>query len=781
MSSERMHIEPAPEKGFFDNILPRQVEPKGLIGWITTIDHKRIGILYLITALCWFLVGGLEAMMIRIQLHRPEFRDFITAETYNALFTMHGTTMIFMVIMPLAVAFFNYIMPLQIGARDVAFPRMNAFSYWMFLFGSILINISWFFGEAPNMSWVGYSPLTNTQYTPGMSGDFWVMGLQILGVSSIVGALNFITTIINMRAPGMSFMRMPVFTWMTLITAMLVILAFPAITICLVELMFDRLFQTNFFEASAGGMPILWQHLFWVFGHPEVYILILPPMGMVSEILPVFSRKPLFGYPLIVGSGAAIGFMGFTVWTHHMFTSGLGNIATAAFALTTMAIAVPTGVKIFNWIGTLYRGQLLMRVPMLFALGFIYQFMMGGFSGLMHANAVHDLQQHDSYFVVAHFHYVLIGGALFGTFAGIYYWFPKVTGRMLDEKFGKFVFWFLFAGFNLTFFPMHWLGLNGMPRRIYTYAERNDWGTINLVCTVGAALMAIAVIIFYWDLYRTAKGGKLSGSDPWDARTLEWSIPAPAPVYNFKDTPHVHSLDDWWYTKYPETLHSPDIGLDATDSPYEDDEAAHMHPSDHVVHDHHDDHGVHMPGGSWFPMLAALGFAIGGFGIIMHGKFGGYSAEFLKEYDVPYLQVLFREFWLGIVGGLFGVFAIFCWAMEPIGGYNIHFEDDDKPEPKDKVNKTKPVIESSPTPEKAAVAPSADSTEQAPPADAGNEIKSDVPAPEEAVEAEEPPVESSPEETPEPTAEKQQAEKPKKSSSKSKKTDKAKKPKKEDK
>lgn len=678
MSSEAMHIEPAPQKGFFDNILPRQVEPSGLIGWITTIDHKRIGILYLITALFWFLVGGLEAMMIRIQLHKPEFREFVSAETYNALFTMHGTTMIFLVIMPMAVAFFNYVMPLQIGARDVAFPRMNAFSYWMFLFGSILLNVSWLHGEAPNMSWVGYAPLTNSTYTPGLAGDFWVVGLQILGVSSIVGALNFITTIINMRAPGMSFMRLPVFTWMTLITALLVILAFPAITICLVELMFDRIFDTNFFEASAGGMPILWQHLFWVFGHPEVYILILPPMGMVSEILPVFSRKPLFGYPLIVGSGAAIGFMGFTVWTHHMFTSGLGNIATAAFALTTMAIAVPTGVKIFNWIGTLYRGQLIMATPMLFALGFIYQFMMGGFSGLMHANAVHDMQQHDTYFVVAHFHYVLIGGALFGTFAGIYYWFPVVTGRKLDEAFGKFVFWFLFVGFNLTFFPMHWLGLNGMPRRIYTYSERMDWGTVNLVCTAGAALMAIAVIVFFIDLFRTARSGKLAGQDPWDARTLEWSIPSPPPVYNFKDTPMVRSLDDYWYTKYPETLHREDIGLDATDSPYEDDGAAHMHPSDHVVeHAHHDEHGIHMPGGSWFPMFAALGFCVGGYGIVMHGKFGGYSAEFLDEYTVPYLQVLFREFWLALAGGLFGVVSIFAWSMEPIGGYNIHFNDEE--------------------------------------------------------------------------------------------------------
>jgi cytochrome c oxidase subunit I len=690
VSSEAMHIEPAPETGFFDKIFPRQVEPSGLIGWITTIDHKRIGILYLITALFWFLVGGMEAMLIRIQLHRPEYQDFMTAETYNALFTMHGTTMIFLVIMPLAVAFFNYIMPLQIGARDVAFPRMNAFSYWMFLFGSILINISWFFGEAPNMSWVGYSPLTNSTYTPGQAGDFWVVGLQLLGVSSIVGALNFITTIINMRAPGMTFMRMPVFTWMTLITALLLILAFPAITIALVELTFDRVFHTNFFEASAGGLPILWQHLFWVFGHPEVYILILPPMGMVSEILPVFSRKPLFGYPLIVGSGAAIGFMGFTVWSHHMFTSGMGNIATAAFTLTTMAIAVPTGVKIFNWIGTLYKGQLVMSTPMLFALGFIYQFMIGGFSGLMHANAVHDTQQHDTYFIVAHFHYVLIGGALFGTFAGIYYWFPKVTGRKLNEAFGKAMFWFLFIGFNLTFFPMHWLGLNGMPRRVYTYAARNDWGDVNLVCTVGAALMAIAVIIFFIDLVRTAKGGPSSGDDPWDARTTEWSIPSPPPVYNFRNTPAIKTLDDFWYTKYPDSAHLDEH--DDEESPYED-EGSHMHPSDHVDAGHHDEHGIHMPGGSWFPMFAAFGFCLGGFGIIMHGQFGGYTQEFLAEYDVPYLQVLFREFWLAIAGGLTGVVSIFCWAMEPIGGYNIHFDDDHTPDPKKQVEKAADVAE----------------------------------------------------------------------------------------
>lgn len=664
--SDIKQIEPAPEKGFFDKILGRQVEPKGLMGWLTTVDHKRIGILYGITALFWFLVGGTEALLIRIQLHRPEFRDFISADTYNKLFTMHGTTMIFLVLMPLAVAFFNYVMPLQIGARDVAFPRMNAFSYWMFLFGSILLNVSWFFGEAPHMAWTGYAPLTSTQYTPGIAGEFWVIGLQILGVSSVIGSLNFITTIINMRAPGMTFMRMPVFTWMTLVTAFMIILSFPAITICLAELLFDRLFGTNFFHAATGGMPILWQHLFWVFGHPEVYILILPAMGMVSEITPVFSRKPLFGYPLVVGSGVAIGIMGFSVWSHHMFTSGLGNIATAAFALTTMAISVPTGVKIFNWTGTLYKGQILLKTPMLFALGFIYQLMIGGFSGLMHANAVHDLQQHDTYFVVAHFHYVMVGGTLFATLGGLYYWFPMMTGKLLSEAKGKLVFWLFFAGFNITFFPMHWLGLNGMPRRIYTYKAHMGWDTINLVCTVGAVMMAIAVLIFVWDLLHSIKHGAPAGVDPWNARTIEWSLPTPTPVYNFKDLPQVKRLDDWWFTKYPEA-----VAHEAVDG---------MHPSDQqaleeIAHPHHDEHGVHLPGGSWFPMLSALAFTLAGFMVVMH-------RHFLPTGDIGKPVTTFATFistyWPAIAFFLLGVGAVFAWAMEPIGGYTIHFKEEEK-------------------------------------------------------------------------------------------------------
>ena len=651
-----MRIEPIQVRGGLDGITGRQVVPKGLWGWITTVDHKRIGILYGVTALLWFLVGGLEALTIRMQLARPG-QHIVTAETYNQLFTMHGTTMIFLVVMPLAAGFFNFMVPLMIGARDVAFPRLNAFSYWMFLFGGLLLNLSWVLGEAPNQGWFGYAPLTARAFNPGHNVDFWIVGLQILGIASVAASLNFIVTIINMRAPGMTMLRLPVFVWMTFVTNFLVVLAFPVITIALAELMFDRTFGTNFFNVGKGGLPILWQHLFWVFGHPEVYILILPPMGIVSEVLPTFSRKPLFGYPLVVGSGIAIGFMGFTVWAHHMFTTGLGNIATAAFAMTTMSIAIPTGVKIINWVGTLYKGQLRMTTPMMFALGFIYQFMMGGFSGLMHASPPHDMQQSDTYFIVAHFHYVLIGGALFGLFSGIYYWYPKITGVMLNESLGKFSFWFLFVGFNVTFFPMHWLGLNGMPRRIYTYDTSMGWDQLNLLCSLGALLMAISIIVLFVDmLFLSPKSGKVAGNDPWDGRTLEWSIPSPPPAYNFKTIPHVVDRDDFWATKHPEVL-SHDV-----------DESSEEIPHDHAAHDHSHDHGLHMPGGSLFPLIAALGFNIGGYGLLMMGTPIDPAQTGMQAWEIYRL--------VAIGGALLGVFGVFCWGMEPIGGYNVHFEDE---------------------------------------------------------------------------------------------------------
>src|SRR5882757_5524252 len=544
------HEEHAPAKTF---VLWRPKSPTGLMMWLTTVDHKKIGFLYGFFALIFFLVGGFEALLIRTQLMVPN-NNLLTASQYNTLFTMHGTTMIFLAVMPLSAAFFNFIMPLQIGARDVAFPRLNAFSLWTFVAGAIILNIGWFLPQAthgaPDGGWFGYAPLTSKNFIPKHSIDYWVMGLQLLGVASIAASLNFIVTIINLRAPGMTMMRLPVFVWMTLITAFLIVLSFPAITIALVELMMDRNFQTNFFEVANGGMPILWQHLFWVFGHPEVYILILPAMGIISEILPTFSRKPLFGYPIVVFSGAAIGFLGFAVWSHHMFTTGMGTVATAAFALATMAIAVPTGVKIFNWIGTLWGGHIMMRTPMMFALGFVWMFMLGGFSGIMHSAAPADAQQQDSYFVVAHFHYVLIGGSIFGLLAGIHYWFPLICGRKVSEAWGRISFWVVFAGFNTTFFPMHFLGLNGMPRRTAVYDGNMGWNTPNFIATIGAFILGIGIAIYFAVMIYTYFKGEKSGRDPWDGRTLEWSIPNPPPEYNFAITPHVHARDGFWYDKH---------------------------------------------------------------------------------------------------------------------------------------------------------------------------------------------------------------------------------------
>jgi cytochrome c oxidase subunit 1 len=388
---------------------------------------------------------------------------------------MHATTMIFLGVMPLSAAFFNYIIPLQIGARDVAFPRLNAFSYWTFLFGALIMKSSWFLGGSPNAGWFGYAPITTTTFNAGHGIDFWVVGLQVLGVASLAASFNFIVTIINMRAPGMSFMRLPLFTWMTFITAILLVLAFPVITVALIELMLDRTFDFNFFNTRAGANPLLWQHLFWIFGHPEVYILILPAMGIVSEILPTFSKKPIFGYAAMVLAAAFIAFMGWLVWSHHMFTTGLGPIANSVFTITTMLIAIPTGVKMFNWLGTMWGGNIEFNTPTLFSVGFLSMFLIGGISGVMHSFSASDYQQQDTYFIVAHIHYVLFGGAIFGIFAGIYYWFPKITGRMYDEKMGKLNFWLMFIGQNLTFFPMHFIGMQGMPRRIFTYDANMGW------------------------------------------------------------------------------------------------------------------------------------------------------------------------------------------------------------------------------------------------------------------------------------------------------------------
>jgi len=639
-------------------LLPRPTAKTGLVSWLTTVDHKKIGMMYGGFAILFFLIGGLEALMIRTQLLVPNNR-FIDASTYNQLFTMHGTTMIFLAVMPLNAAFFNLLIPIQIGARDVAFPRLNAFSLWAWVVGAILLNLGWLshvnpnwnFGGAPAIGWFGYAPLTSKLFTPELSTDLWAMGLQVLGVSSIVASLNFIVTIINMRAPGLTMMRLPVFCWMALVTSFLLILALPAIAIALVAVLFDRHFGTNFFEVSGGGQPILWQHLFWIFGHPEVYILILPPMGYVSEILPTFSRKALFGYPIIVFSGAAIGFIGFGVWSHHMFTTGMGNVATAAFSIATMAIAVPTGVKIFNWIGTLWGGQIQTRTPMMFSLGFVWMFMLGGFSGIMHSAAPADAQQQDSYFVVAHFHYVLIGGSTFALLAAIHYWFPKFFGRLVPEFWGKLSFWIIFIGFNVTFFPMHFLGLNGMPRRTWTYDANMGWNEGNFIATMGAYLLGLGIFTYFAVLIYSLFKGEKCGNDPWDARTLEWSIPSPPPEYNFKAIPTVHARDAFWYEKN----HAVEIAHERAD-----------HMKAESTHG-----GIHMPDSSWYPFLACIGLFIGTYNFI--------QLKSPVTFDLGILQSVFgasSHLPYAIAGGVMLFTCCYLWALEGPGGYHIHIDDE---------------------------------------------------------------------------------------------------------
>jgi cytochrome c oxidase subunit 1 len=523
----------------------------GIWSWITTVDHKRIGTLYLWTALIFFLIGGFEAVLIRTQLMKPNM-GFISAETYNQLFTMHGTTMVFLVVMPLSAAFFNYLIPLQIGARDVAFPRLNAFSYWVYLLGGIFITLPILFQVAPDGGWFGYAPLTTPRFSAGPNIDFWVLGLQILGISSLAAAFNFITTIINLRAPGMTLMKMPMFTWMSFVVQFLLILAFPPITVALFFLLMDRFFGTTFYAIAAGADPLLWQHLFWVFGHPEVYILILPAFGLVSEVLPTFSRKPLFGYNVMVYSGIMIGFLGFGVWAHHMFAVGMGAVADSIFSLMTMLIAIPTGVKIFNWIATMWAGEIRFTVAMKFAIALIAMFTIGGISGVMHSSPPADLQQTDTYFIVAHFHYVLFGGSIMGIFAGIYFYYPKITGRYMSESLGNWHFWLNFIGMNLTFFPMHFSGLLGMSRRIYTYDAGQGFDLFNLLATYGTYLLVVSTAIFVWNFLRSRTTGEVAPGDAWGAATLEWSIPSPPPEYNFAQIPVVKSRFPLWDLKHPD-------------------------------------------------------------------------------------------------------------------------------------------------------------------------------------------------------------------------------------
>src|SRR5712691_9306468 len=528
----------APEK--HARILERPRATTGKFSWVTTVDHKKIAIMYATLALCFFVVGGIEALFIRLQLAQPD-GTILSAARYNEFFTMHGTTMVFLLGMPIAAAFGNFLVPLMIGARDVAFPRLNMLGFWVFALGGLFLYSSFALGGAPDGGWFGYAPLTSTPlsagYLPGRGTDFWTVGIIMLGIGSVATAVNFLVTILNMRAPGMTMMRMPVFVWMMLVVAFLTLFAMPPVTAALIMVFMDRNFHTNFFNAAAGGDPLMYQNLFWIFGHPEVYILILPGMGIVSEILPVFSRKPLFGYAVVVFSGIAIGFLGWGVWAHHMFATGLGPVAISAFGVSTMLIAVPTGVKIFNWLGTVWGGAVRLATPMLFSLGFIAMFTLGGLSGVMSSIVPADTQQTDTYFVVAHFHYVLFGGLVFALFGGFYYWWPKAFGKMLDERMGKANFWLMLIGFNLTFFPMHIVGLEGMPRRTYTYGSGLGWDVLNKLETIGGFVIALSVLVFIVNVVRTKVRGIPAPEDPWDARTLEWTTSSPPPEYNFAEVP----------------------------------------------------------------------------------------------------------------------------------------------------------------------------------------------------------------------------------------------------
>ncbi len=521
--------------------------PRGerLLHWVSTVDHKEIGLLYIGTSTLFFLIGGIEALLIRLQLAVPR-NQLIGPDAYNAIFTMHGTTMIFLVVMPLLLGLANYFVPLMIGARDMAFPRLNALSYWLLLFGALVLHYSFLAGTPPSQGWFAYAPLTEKPYTLRPTIDYWILGLLITGIGTIATGLNLVVTVIRMRAPGMKPSRMPVFVWMSLVTGLLIIWAIPPLTAAQVMLLFDRYLGTKFFVASAGGDPLLWQHLFWFFGHPEVYIMALPAFGIMSEVVPVFSRKPIFGYRFIVGSGVAIAFYSMLVWAHHMFAVGMGLIPDAFFGATSMVIAVPTGIKVFSWLATMWGGRIRLTTAMLFAIGFITMFTIGGLSGVHFAIVPIDWQTTDSYYVVAHFHYVLFGGTWFGIMAGTYYWFPKVTGRLLSEKIGAWHFWSTLIGFNLTFFPMHIVGLMGMPRRVYTYPDLPGWGFWNLLETIGAFILAISVILLLWNVLASYRHGRLAGPNPWNAWTLEWATSSPPPPYNFATVPVVRSVRPLW-------------------------------------------------------------------------------------------------------------------------------------------------------------------------------------------------------------------------------------------
>ncbi|MEB1809948.1 MAG: cytochrome c oxidase subunit I [Bacillaceae bacterium] len=557
--------------------------------WLTTVDHKKIAILYLVAGTLYFVQAGLMALLMRIQLMYPE-NTFMTGQTFNELLTMHGTVMLFFVATPLLFAFMNYMIPLQIGARDVAFPFVNSLGFWIFFFGALLTNMSWFFGGGPDAGWTAYVPLAGRDYA-GLGLDFYVLGLQVAGIGTLLSGINFLVTIINMRAPGMTMMRLPLFVWTSFISSMLILFAFTPLAAGLALLMLDRIFGAQFFIPGMGGNTVLWQHIFWIFGHPEVYILVLPAFGIISEVLPAFSRKRLFGYTAMVFATIVIAFLGFMVWAHHMFTVGMGPIANAIFAVATMTIAVPTGIKVFNWLFTMWGGKLTFNTSMLFASTFVPTFVLGGVTGVMLAMGPVDYLYHDTYFVVAHFHYIIVGGIVFALFAGLFYWYPKMFGHKLNEKLGILMYILFAVGFHLTFFIQHFLGLMGMPRRVYTYLDGQGLNAFNYISTIGVFFMSAAVIVLVLNVvYSAFKGERVTVADPWDARTLEWATPTPVPEYNFAQTPQVRSLDPLFYEK----IHGD----------------GKMKPAEPIA-------PIHMPNGSIIPFIMSIGLFILGFGFVM--------------------------------------------------------------------------------------------------------------------------------------------------------------------
>lgn len=602
----------------------------GAVLWdyLTTVDHKKIAILYLITGGLFFIVGGIEAMLIRIQLAQPD-SNFLSAGLYNEILTMHGTTMIFLAAMPLLFAYMNAVVPLQIGARDVAFPFLNSLGFWMFFFGGVFLNLSWFLGGAPDAGWTSYASLAIA--SPGHGIDFYALGLQISGGGTLIAGINFLVTIINMRAPGMTYMRMPLFTWSTFVASALILFAFPPLTVGLFFMIFDRMFGANFFDHTMGGNTIIWEHLFWIFGHPEVYILILPAFGIFSEIVATFSRKRLFGYSAMVFATVLIGFLGFMVWAHHMFTTGLGATANAIFAVATMAIAVPTGVKIFNWLLTMWGGSIKFTTAMLYTVGFIPSFVVGGVTGVMQASAPLDYQLHDSYFIVAHFHYVIVGGTVLALLGGLHFYWPLMFNTMLSETWGKISFWLFFSGFHFTFFIQHFLGLMGMPRRVFTYGANQGWDLFNLISSLGAIFMALGVIVLLGNIIMTIIQNKKVGRDPWgDGRTLEWAIPQPVPFYNFKQTPLVRGLDTYWIEKQEGNkegmIYAEPIG------------------------------DIHMPNNSFIPFVMSFGLFVGAFGALYNGE---------QPWAIPVLGL----------GLLITFAAMAARSLKDDLGYHIHKED----------------------------------------------------------------------------------------------------------